>query len=87
MTIEDYLEDAAKSGYDEYEEYSYFTDNCEKKIDMYYCGWECDTKLWIMKNGDKICTNHGTPYIVSIDEFESYQNNLENYVKILKEIK
>lgn len=86
MTIEDYLEDAAKSGYDEYEEYSYFTDNCEKKIDMYYCGWECDTKLWIMKNGDKICTNHRDYYIVSDEEFNYYRENLENYINSIKDL-
>jgi hypothetical protein len=86
MTIEDYLEDAARSDYDEYEEYSYFNDNCEKKIDMYYCGWECDTKLWIMKNGDKICTNHGDYYIVSDGEFNYYRENLENYINSIKDL-
>ena len=86
ITIEDYLEEAQRLNYDEYEFREYLDRTCTRKIDMYYCGWECDTRLWVMRNGDKICTNHGTPYIVSIDEFESYRNNLENYVKLLKEL-
>lgn len=86
MTIHEYLDDAAKTGYGEYDDRAYFDDNCEKKIEMYYSGWECDTTLWVMKNGDKICTNHSVYYIVSVDEFESYRNNLENYVNKLKEL-
>lgn len=86
MTIQEYLEDAAKTGYDEYEVHSYFDDNCEKKIDMYYSGWECDTRLWVMKNRDKICTNHGIYYTVSDEEFNSYRENLENYINSIKDL-
>lgn len=86
MTIHEYLIDANKNGYGAYDDRAYFDDNCEKKIDMYYCGWECDTRLWIMKNGDKICTNHGDYYIVSDEEFNSYRENLENYINSIKDL-
>lgn len=86
MTIDEYLDDAAATGYGEYDDRAYFDDNCEKRIDMYYCGWECDTRLWVMKNGDKIGTNHGGYYIVSDEEFNSYRENLEDYINSIKDL-
>ena len=51
MTIEDYLEEVQRLNYDEYEFREYLDRTCTRKIDMYYCGWECDTRLWVMGYG------------------------------------
>jgi len=57
-----------------------------KSYDMYYCGWECDTTMWVFPDGRKFTTNHGTVCEFNDEAFKSYRKNLKKYVKSLKDL-
>ena len=60
-------------------------------FDVYYCGWECDTKGHIMEasDGSKYLrmTSHGTPYVGTTRELEelieSYRTVMANTIHAL----
>lgn len=83
MTIEAYKEQSLKEGFENFE--LFLEKECLKHVDRYHYGWECDSKIWIMSNLDKISTNHGKHYIMSNKEFYDYYNNLETYLKNIKD--
>lgn len=59
-----------------YEPEDYLDDNCFRKFPMYYSGWECDSNAWVMSDGTIFGTNHGQLCITSIEEFETYRNQM-----------
>lgn len=60
-------------------------ENCIRKMKRYYLGWECDNVIWIMKD-TIIGTNHGTYYIIPLEEWDEYVNEMTNHVKELESI-
>lgn len=49
-------------------------------IDMYYSGWECDSKVVILKDGRVFGTNHGSTCELSIKYLNKYLLDLQTYI-------
>jgi hypothetical protein len=49
-------------------------------IDMYYSGWECDSKVVILKDGRVFGTNHGYTCELSLEYLKDYLLNLQTYI-------
>ena len=62
-----------------------------EKFYVYYQGWECDSKGYIVKetNSDKIqiaLTNHGSLYISSLNEIKDFQDTYNEVKKEYEEM-
>lgn len=72
----------------------FLNEACIKKIDMYYCGWECDIESWIFEDahsaateqGRMFTTNHGHICEFTKEDFEKYRKNIIDYSKSIKDI-
>jgi len=53
---------------------------------MYHCGWDMDTKFWVLKDGRKFCTNHGDVEEFTDKDFKKYRKRIKKHYKELKEI-
>lgn len=65
----------------------------EKVIDVLWAGWECDDKVWLIKEDNKkkiIATNHGSPYIADAnflkEKLKEYQKAIQETEELLKEL-
>jgi len=61
----------------------YLNEYSDKKIDIYYKGWEADEIAWKIDN-TIFRTNHGVLYIEKIEDFISYIKELEEYIEEAK---
>lgn len=57
-----------------------------KSYDMYQLGWEMDTRFWVLPDGRKFCTNHGSLEEFSDKSFKRYKKRMKEHHKELKEI-
>lgn len=64
----------------------YLDYKCAKPFDIYYSGWEMDTKAWLMEDGTIFTTDHGSVYEMSLKEFKRYRKEMKNVVSELNEI-
>lgn len=71
----------------------FLSEACVKKIDMYYCGWECDIESWILEDthsaenqGRIFTTNYGKISEFTKEDFDLYKKRIIDYAESLKEI-
>jgi len=65
---------------------NYLDYKCVKSFDMYYCGWECDAKSWLMEDNTIFTTNHGAVCEMTKSNFKQYRDQLRDVVLELDEI-
>ncbi len=65
----------------------------EKVINVLWSGWECDDKVWLIKEDNKkkiIATNHGYPYVADInflkEKMKEYQKAIQETEELLKDL-
>jgi len=54
--------------------------------DMYYSGWECDSLMWVLTDGRKFTTNHGSMCNFSNEGFAEYKEELQEYLDSIKDL-
>jgi hypothetical protein len=64
----------------------FLSEACVKKLDMYYCGWECDIESWILEDGRMFTTNHGSISEFRKEDFDLYKKGIIDYAESLKNI-
>ena len=50
------------------------------EYDMYYTGWEADSKFWLLEDGLMITTNHCQIVEFTQEDYQAYKQNLQNYI-------
>jgi len=53
------------------------------EYDMYYVGWECDSKFWLLEDGLMITTDHCQVVEFTQEDYKKYKQNLQKYISNL----
>ena len=57
------------------------------EYDMYYVGWECDSKFWLLKDGLMVTTNHTIIVEFTKEDYQAYKQDLQRYIYNLPSVK
>lgn len=54
-----------------------------QEYNMYYSGWEIDSKFWVIDDGRKFTTNHNCLIEFTEEDFNKYKYDLKMYLELI----